>query len=64
MEKVNISDFRANLLKHLEKVSSGEQIGVTSKGKLMATLSAPFQLEEGAAGELAEKAAAEVKTAK
>ena len=61
MEKVNISDFRANLLRHLEKVSSGEQLGVTSKGKLLATISAPFQLEEGAAEEHDAKIKAEIK---
>jgi len=58
MEKVNISDFRANLLKNLEKAKSGQQIGVTSKGKLLATISAPFQLEEGAAEEFAAEAKA------
>lgn len=41
MQTVNISDFRANLLKYLEIANSGEQISVTSNGKLLATVSAP-----------------------
>lgn len=42
MQTVNISDFRANLLKYLEIANSGEQISVTSNGKLLATVSAPI----------------------
>jgi prevent-host-death family protein len=41
MQTVNISDFRANLLKYLEIANAGEQISVTSNGKLLATVSAP-----------------------
>ncbi len=41
MQSVNISDFRTNLLKYLEKANSGEQISVTSNGKLLATISPP-----------------------
>ncbi len=41
MQTINISDFRANLLKYLEIANSGEQISVTSNGKLLATISPP-----------------------
>ncbi len=41
MKTVNISDFRANLLKYLEKANSGEQISVTTNGKLLATITPP-----------------------
>ena len=43
MQTVNISDFRANLLKYLEKVNSGEQISVTTNGKLIATITPPIK---------------------
>ena len=46
MEIVNISDFRSNLLKYLEKASSGCQIIVTSNGRLLATLSPPLNQRE------------------
>ena len=42
MQTVNISDLRANLLKYLEKASSGEQISVTTNGKLIATIAPPI----------------------
>jgi prevent-host-death family protein len=41
MQTINISDFRANLLKYLEIANSGEQISVTSNGKLLATITPP-----------------------
>ena len=41
MQTINISDFRANLLKYLEIANMGEQISVTSNGKLLATLMPP-----------------------
>ena len=41
MRTINISDFRANLLKYLEIASSGEQISVTSNGKFLATITPP-----------------------
>ena len=46
MQTINISDFRANLLKYLEAASSGEQILVTSNGKLLASISAPEDKKE------------------
>ncbi len=41
MQTINISDFRANLLKYLEKANCGEQINVTTNGKLIATITPP-----------------------
>lgn len=42
MHTVNISDFRANLLMYLKKANAGEQISVTTNGKLLATISPPI----------------------
>jgi antitoxin (DNA-binding transcriptional repressor) of toxin-antitoxin stability system len=41
MKNVNISEFRANLLKYLTLVQKGEHINVTSKGKVLALLTPP-----------------------
>lgn len=41
MMTVNISEFRANLLKYLELVNRGEQLTVTSNGKALALIIAP-----------------------
>ena len=41
MHTVNISEFRANLLKYLEIANAGEQVSVTSNGKLLATITPP-----------------------
>ena len=41
MQTVNISELRANLLKYLEKANAGEQISVTTNGKLLATITPP-----------------------
>ncbi len=46
MQTVNISDFRANLLKYLETANAGEQISVTSNGKLLATIIPPTNQKE------------------
>jgi len=46
MRTINISDFRANLLKYLEIANSGEQISVTSNGKLLATITPPQNKRE------------------
>ena len=48
MKTVNISEFRANLLKYLEIANSGEQISITSNGKTLATVGAPVNQQEGA----------------
>ncbi|MBV1884585.1 MAG: type II toxin-antitoxin system prevent-host-death family antitoxin [Pseudomonadales bacterium] len=52
MQTVNISDFRANLLKYLEKANSGEQISVTSNGKLLATIAPPVNQRKTAKQQL------------
>ena len=46
MQTINISDFRSNLLKYLELARSGEQISVTSNGKLLATIAPPVNQKE------------------
>ena len=57
METVNISDLRANLLKYLEKANSGEQITVTTNGRVLATLTPPIQRREIARKQLLELSA-------
>ena len=52
MHTINISDFRANLLKFLEKAESGELISVTSNGKLLATITPPINQKEQAKQQL------------
>lgn len=42
MKNVNISEFRANLLKYLKIAQHGEQINVTSGDTLLATLTPPI----------------------
>ena len=56
MLTINISDFRANLLKYLETANSGEQISVTSNGKLLATIIPPVNQKEQARQKLKELA--------
>ena len=46
MYTINISEFRANLLKYLEIANSGEPISVTSNSKLLATVTAPVNQNE------------------
>ncbi|KAF3982095.1 MAG: type II toxin-antitoxin system prevent-host-death family antitoxin [Methylococcales symbiont of Hymedesmia sp. n. MRB-2018] len=41
MKNVSITELRANLLKYLKIAQHGEQINVTSKGRLLATLTPP-----------------------
>lgn len=48
MKNVSISEFRANLLKYLKCVQQGEQINVTSKGGVMATLTPPVSQQQAA----------------
>lgn len=57
MPTVNISDLRANLLKYLEKASSGEQITVTTNGRALATLVPPADKKAMARKQLCELAA-------
>lgn len=59
MQTVNISEFRANLLKYLEIANSGESISVTTNGKLLATITPPIDkrnLAKQQLNELAENA--------
>ena len=48
MQNVNISELRNNLLKYLKIAQQGEQINITSKGLLLATLSPPITQQESA----------------
>lgn len=57
MLTVNISDLRANLLSYLEKASHGEQITVTTNGKVLATISPPVNKKAMAQQQLRELAA-------
>ncbi|MFC3852249.1 type II toxin-antitoxin system Phd/YefM family antitoxin [Salinispirillum marinum] len=57
MLTVNISDLRANLLKYLEKASSGEQITVTTNGRVLATIAPPVDKKAMARKQLCELAA-------
>lgn len=52
MQTINISEFRANLLKYLEIANSGEQISVTSNGKLLATITPPENQKQQAKKQL------------
>ena len=60
MQTVNISEFRANLLKYLEVANAGETISVTSNGKLLATVTPPSSQKDDARKRL-EKIAATAK---
>lgn len=57
MLTVNISDLRANLLKYLEKASCGEQITVTTNGRVLATIAPPADKKAKARKQLSELAA-------
>ena len=52
MKSVSISELRANLLKYLTLVQRGEQINVTSKGKVLATLNSPVSQQDAAKAKL------------
>ncbi|MDZ7923231.1 MAG: type II toxin-antitoxin system prevent-host-death family antitoxin [Marinagarivorans sp.] len=57
MQTVNISELRSNLLEYLEKANNGEQISVTTNGRLLATISAPINKKTLAKQQLKELAA-------
>ena len=42
METINISEFRANLLKYLEKAKGGAELNITSHGEVLATVVSPI----------------------
>ena len=48
MRQINISEFRSNLLQHLRDAQRGEQINITSKGALLATVMPPVDRREAA----------------
>ena len=52
MKSVSISELRANLLKYLTLVQQGEQINVTSKGNVLATLNSPVSQQDAAKAKL------------
>jgi prevent-host-death family protein len=52
MQTVNISEFRANLLKYLELANTGEAITVTSNGRTLATITPPVNLSSDARAKL------------
>ena len=53
MQIINISEFRANLLKYLDIANSGNEIMITSKGKQLATISPPSNQKQDAKEQLA-----------
>ena len=53
MATVNISEFRANLLKYLEQARKGEAFTVTSHGKILAEIRPPAQQRAQALQKLA-----------
>jgi prevent-host-death family protein len=57
MLTVNISDLRSNLLKYLEKANHGEQITVTTNGRILATIAPPTDKKAMAKKQLSELAA-------
>lgn len=48
MQNVTISDLRANLLSYLQKAHNGEELNVTSHGKVLATILPPVDKREKA----------------
>ena len=43
---INITDFRANLLKYLKLAQLGEEIVITSKGKPLVNITPPTEQKE------------------
>ena len=48
MKNISITELRANLLKYLQIAQQGEQVNVTSKGTLLATLTPPVTQQDSA----------------
>ena len=48
MRNVSITELRANLLKYLKIAQYGEQVNVSSKGILLATLTPPVTQQDAA----------------
>ena len=56
MKQVTISEFRANLLRYLKSVQRGEQMNITSKGAMLATLIPPVSQQKASKEKLAKLA--------
>ena len=54
METVNISEFRANLLRYLEKAKQGNTLAITSHGEILATVIPPIDKRAQAKARLKE----------
>ncbi len=48
MEKIDISELRANLLRHLKKAQAGQPFTVASNGEAQATIASPAALQQSA----------------
>lgn len=53
---INITDFRANLLKYLKMTQSGQEISITSNGKILANITPPTKQKNDAIDKLNELA--------
>jgi antitoxin (DNA-binding transcriptional repressor) of toxin-antitoxin stability system len=53
MPSINISEFRANLLKYLEQAQGGKAFTVTSHGKVLAEIKPPGHQQAQARSRLA-----------
>jgi len=42
MQNINISEFRANLLRYLQKAHNGEELTISSHGEVLATILPPI----------------------
>lgn len=42
MENINISEFRANLLKYLTEAKEGKELNITTHGEILATVVPPL----------------------
>ncbi len=60
MKNVSISELRAKLLKYLTLVHQGEQFNITSKGKVLATLTPPVSQQDAAKTKLGKLASTAV----
>jgi prevent-host-death family protein len=48
MKSINITDFRANLLKYLKIAQHGEVLNITSNGQTLATITPPTEQKDDA----------------
>jgi antitoxin (DNA-binding transcriptional repressor) of toxin-antitoxin stability system len=52
MQRVNISEFRTNLLKYLKQAQKGEQITITSNDQSLAIIAPPIDQHDAAKAKL------------